>query len=224
MYRTGDLARWRPDGVLDFLGRADQQVKLRGYRIEPGEIEAALVRRPGGADGGRRREDGPGQKRLVAYVVPAADQDADASVLRGYLAQSLPDYMVPSASWSGAAAADGERQARPAALPAPDMTAKVLRGPRTPQEEVLCGCLPRYWGLGVSALTTIFALGGDSIISIQLVSRARRAGLIITPRAVFQHQTVAALAASAQLLRRRHRVARRRHRRLVADADHALAG
>ena len=201
MYRTGDLARWRADGVLDFIGRADQQIKLRGLRIEPGEIEAALLHHPSVAQAAViARTDGPGGKRLIAYVVAAPDQSIDQAQLRTHLTGTLPDYMVPPAFVvldRLPLTPNGKLDRR--ALPAPDIAPAVMRAPRTPQEEILCSLFAEVLALPrVGIDDNFFALGGDSIISIQLVSRARQAGLILTPRAVFQHQTVEALAATAQ--------------------------
>ena len=204
MYRTGDLARWRADGVLDFLGRADAQVKIRGFRIEPGEIEAALTRHPAVAQCAViAREDQGGNKRLVAYVVAAAGASADAAALRSHLGASLPDYMVPSAFVlleRLPRTSNGKLDRR--ALPAPDLAPTGgYRAPRTPHEQILCGLFAEVLGLErVGIDDGFFALGGDSIMWIRLVSRARQAGLIITPRVVFQHQTVAALAAAASPL------------------------
>ncbi|MGK5545509.1 amino acid adenylation domain-containing protein [Streptomyces sp. URMC 127] len=202
LYRTGDLVRRRPDGTLEFLGRTDDQVKVRGFRIEPGEIEAALARHPGVARAAvTLREDGPSGRWLVAYVVPAATgSPVEVAGLREHLQGLLPEYMVPAAF-----VVLDELPLLPsgkldrASLPAPGVTpAPGGRPPRTPQEEVFSGLFAELLGVdGAGAEDGFFALGGDSIVSIQLVSRAREAGLVITPRDVFLHQTAAALAAVA---------------------------
>ena len=214
MYRTGDLARWRSDGVLEFLGRADAQIKLRGHRIEPGEIEAALLRQAGVGqavvvarqDGGAA--GGGGGSRLVGYVVAAAGApvlgaggaQVLGSGLRAALAAELPEHLVPSAIVVLEAlplTPNGKLDRR--ALPAPEYSGSAgSRLPRTPHEELLCGLFAEVLGVERVGLDdNFFELGGDSIVSIQLVSRARRAGLMLTPRAVFQHQTVAGLASVA---------------------------
>ena len=230
MYRTGDLARWRADGVLEFLGRADAQVKLRGFRIEPGEIEAALVAAcrccAGGGDRARGR---PG--RQAAGRLCGGGGGCGGRMRRccgRILRASLPDYMVPSAFVvldRLPLTPNGKLDRR--ALPAPELhVARRGAAPRTPQEEILCGLFAEVLGLErVGIDDNFFALGGDSIMSIQLVSRARKAGLLITPRAVFQHQTVAALAgvAGRSLRRRAAALPRHRDRRVAGDADHALA-
>ncbi|WP_020722882.1 non-ribosomal peptide synthetase [Actinomadura atramentaria] len=202
MYRTGDVGRWLPDGTLEYLGRSDQQVQLRGFRIEPGEIEAALARHASVADVAVVvREDRPGDKRLVAYVVPAEGAAADARELRAFAARDLPDYMVPANVVELDAlplTVNGKLDRR--ALPAPDLAVAVSgRAPGTAEEETLAGLFAEVLGLErVGADDGFFDLGGDSIIAIQLVSRARQSGLVISPRDVFQHQTVEELARIAR--------------------------
>ena len=203
MYRTGDLGRWRRDGVLEFLGRADAQVKLRGFRIEPGEIEALLVRQAGVSAAAVivRAPEGGGERRLVGYVVPSAGAAPDVSQLRLALSAALPDYMVPQAFVvldRLPLTQNGKLDRR--ALPAPEAgPEREYRAARTSSESVLCGLFAEVLRLDRVGLDdNFFALGGDSIVSIQLVSRARRAGLLLTPRLVFQHQTVEALAAAAE--------------------------
>jgi len=199
MYRTGDIARWRTDGALEYLGRADDQVKIRGQRIELGEIESVLADHADvQAMAVVAREDTPGAKRLVAYVVSTGDVD----VLRDFAAATLPEHMVPSAFVAMDVlplTPNGKLDRK--ALPAPDFGSVGGRSARTPAEQLLAGLFAEVLGLSeVGAEDSFFALGGDSIMSIQLVSRAKQAGLRITPREVFERRTVAELAAVAQIL------------------------
>nr|WP_312875374.1 non-ribosomal peptide synthetase [Allocatelliglobosispora scoriae] len=218
MYRTGDLAKWTGTGALEFAGRADGQVKVRGFRIELGEIEAALAAHPAVAQAAVVvREAAPGVKRLVAYVVAPPDNTNSSRVapgevapgegaavgeLREFVARALPDYMVPAAFVTIAAlprTISGKLDH--AALPAPDF-AELAGGreARTPREEILCGLFAEVLGLPrVGVDDDFFLLGGDSIVSIQLVSRARAAGLLLSPRDVFRHKSPAGLAAAARI-------------------------
>uniref|UniRef100_UPI0021D180A4 non-ribosomal peptide synthetase n=1 Tax=Streptomyces lycopersici TaxID=2974589 RepID=UPI0021D180A4 len=202
MYRTGDLARRTADGELVFGGRADEQVKVRGFRVEPGEIEAVLAgHRSVGHVTVVVREDRPGDRRLVAYVVP--DGDVDAAGLREYVAERLPEYMVPTAVVTlDALPVTVNGKLDRAALPAPDFTdAAEGRGPRTPTEQLLCRLYGEILGLErVSAEASFFELGGDSILTMLLVSVARRAGLVIAPYQVFELATPARLADVAEPL------------------------
>ncbi|MBV9773995.1 MAG: AMP-binding protein, partial [Gemmatimonadetes bacterium] len=200
LYRTGDRARWLADGTLEFLGRIDQQVKIRGFRIEPGEIEATLERHPAvRAAVVTVREDVPGDRRLVAYVVPVEGQAPDVAELRAHLRETLPDYMVPSAFVALEELplnANGKVDRR--ALPAPEgrlATREAYVAPRTDTERALAEVwkqLLRVEQVGIH--DNFFELGGDSILSIQVVARAQRAGVRVTPRQVFEHPTVAELA------------------------------
>ncbi|MER5528768.1 non-ribosomal peptide synthase/polyketide synthase [Streptomyces sp. NPDC002677] len=192
MYRTGDLARWTADGELEYLGRADDQVKLRGFRIELGEIEAVLAAHPAVAD----TAVVPRDERLVAYVV-AAGSGADPAELRAHTARSLPDHMVPAAVVTLDAlplTPNGKLDRR--ALPTPDFAAEVTdTRPRTPLEETLCALVAEVLGLErVGVEDDFFSLGGDSIVAMQLVARARAAGLAFSPRDVFRHKSAAGLA------------------------------
>ncbi|WP_190816260.1 non-ribosomal peptide synthetase [Saccharopolyspora pogona] len=199
MYRTGDLARYDRDGGLEYLGRADHQVKVRGFRIELGEVESVLVRQPGVAQAAVIvREDRPGDRRLTAYVVFSGE--ADIVRVRSGIAEELPDYMVPAAFVVlGELPLTVNGKLDRAALPAPEHSAPAAgRAPRTPREKLLCELFGEVLGLeSVGIDDSFFQLGGDSILSLQVVSRARRQGLVISARDVFRHQTAAALALTA---------------------------
>nr|WBO76410.1 amino acid adenylation domain-containing protein [Streptomyces sp. SBE_14.2] len=197
LYRTGDLARWTSDGRIDFLGRADDQVKIRGFRIEPAEIESALTAHPAVTQALVTVSQDGARKLLVAHVVA---EGADPAALRAHVAERLPDHMVPAVvvpldRFPQLANGKLDRSA----LPAPDFSALSSgRAPATPMEETLCAIVAEVLGLEqVGADDDFFALGGDSIVAMQLVSRARAAGVRITPRLVFRHRTAAALSAVA---------------------------
>ena len=194
MYRTGDLVRWGADGQLEYVGRADEQVKIRGYRIELGEVQAVLA----GLDGVEQaaviaREDRPGDKRLVGYVTGTADP----AEIRAALAERLPAYMVPAAVVVMQAlplTPNGKLDTR--ALPPPEyQDVDRYRAPATPVEEILAGIYVQVLGLErVGVDDSFFELGGDSILSMQVVARARAAGVLCRPRDIFVEQTVAGLA------------------------------
>jgi amino acid adenylation domain-containing protein/non-ribosomal peptide synthase protein (TIGR01720 family) len=232
LYKTGDLGRYRADGSIEYAGRADDQVKIRGFRIEPGEVEATLAQHPcvhAAAVVDRIGDDG--EKRLVAYVVPTRGQgtgdrgqegvDSDTASLspityhlspgelRAFLKERLPEYMLPSAFVVVEAlplTANGkiDRQA----LPAPTRDRRPSTSfvaPRRREEQLLADIWADALGLSrVSIHDNFFDLGGDSFLVIQVTSRANTAGLHLTPRLLFQHQTIAALAAAAAV---RHAIA-----------------
>lgn len=198
MYRTGDIARWRHDGTVAFLGRADHQVKIRGFRIEPGEIEAALERHPGISQAAVIvREDAPGDRRLVAYVVPSGPDPLEPAELRRYTADRMPAYMVPSGFVTLAAlplTGNGKLDRR--ALPAPSLSsAPGGRKPRTPREQVLCELFGEVLGVAVTIDDNFFELGGHSLLAARLAARIRDVlGTDIGIRSLFAAPTVAELA------------------------------
>ncbi len=209
LYRTGDLVRYRPDGEIEFLGRIDHQVKVRGFRIELGEVETVLSEHRDVKEVvALAREDTPGEKRLVAYLVlrDGAGMDAEGltvTELRRYLKARVPEYMLPSAFVTLdelPLLPNGKVDRR--GLPAPDEMRPELEAayvaPRTERERILAAIWSEVLGLEqVGVHDNFFELGGDSILSIQVISRANQAGLKLMPRQLFEQPTVAGLAAVA---------------------------
>jgi amino acid adenylation domain-containing protein/non-ribosomal peptide synthase protein (TIGR01720 family) len=206
LYKTGDLARFRANGSLEYLGRVDNQVKIRGFRIELGEIETVLRQHPQVLQSvAIAHEDVPGQKRLVAYIVPQHQQPT-IDELRHFLKEKLPNYMIPAAFMllkTLPITANGKVDYR--ALPTPDFSHHVedkFIAPRTVIEEKLVAIWSEVLRIGkVGIHDNFFELGGDSILSIQLISKANQAGIQIAAKQLFKYQTIAELAAVVGITR-----------------------
>jgi acyl carrier protein len=206
LYHTGDVARWLPDGSLEFLGRRDSQVKVRGFRIEPGEIEAALAGHPAVTEAvvvAREDRNRPGDRRLTAYLVPAPGEEPSAADLQELLRRSLPDYMVPSVFVLLAALPlNRSGKVDRSALPAPgEMGSGETRTSYVPPRNEMEERIARVWRevLGVERVgvhDSFFDLGGHSLLLLQAVSRLQEAlGRDLPKGLMFEHPTVASLAA-----------------------------
>jgi amino acid adenylation domain-containing protein len=203
LYKTGDLARYLPDGNIEYLGRIDNQVKIRGFRIELGEIEAVLSQHNYvETTCVTAREDSPGIKRLVAYIVPPKNVTPSTNELRQFLKARLPDYMIPSAFVTLETlplTPNGKLDHR--ALPEPNLRGEIelnFVAPRNLEEEILATIWSQVLRVEpVGIYDNFFELGGDSILTIQIITRARKAGLELTPKQLFTHQNIAELATVA---------------------------
>jgi amino acid adenylation domain-containing protein len=202
LYKTGDLASYLPDGNIEFRGRIDQQVKVRGFRIELGEIEAALIEHPLVRECVlAAREDEPGEKRLVAYIVTQREQTLPVSELRGYLSERLPDHMIPAAFVlldELPLTPNGKIDRR--ALPAPDKTRPELESGFTAPRTLVEQRLAQIWAevlhlTEVGVADNFFSLGGHSLLVMQVMARVRKAFQIELPlRSLFESPTIARLA------------------------------
>lgn len=207
LYRTGDLARWLPDGTLEFIGRVDHQVNIRGFRIELGEIETLLTQHPAiQAAAVIAREDTPGQKRLVAYWVNQPAQALTAAELTAYLQGVLPAYMIPAVCvpldvMPHTANGKINRKALPDPAVTTDSSADTYVAPMQPLQQQLADIWASVLGrTTVGIHDNFFELGGDSILSLQVVARARQQGLVFQPKQLFQYQTIAKLVAVVEQL------------------------
>ncbi|MGY1952550.1 non-ribosomal peptide synthetase [Pseudomonas pergaminensis] len=201
LYRTGDLVRQRADGLVEYLGRIDHQVKVRGFRIELGEIETRLLEHDAVREAVVLALDSPSGKQLVAYLVSDAEHGALRDALKAHLKAQLPDYMVPAhliVLDSMPLTANGKLDRRALPQPDPEANRQTYVAPRNELESTLAAIWCAVLNVQQVGLDdNFFELGGDSILSIQVVSRARQAGIHFSPRDLFQHQTVQTLAAVA---------------------------
>ena len=207
MYRSGDLARFKSDGTIEYLGRMDQQVKLRGYRIELGEIEAVLATHSSvNAGVVVLREAVAGDKLLVAYVVVKSDEQLDSAALRTHLATQLPEYMIPAAFVFLDALplnSSGKLDRKQLPVPTIQRSGQDYVAPQTQAEKTLAEIFAKLLRLStVSIHDDFFALGGNSLLAVRLVSAANQQGLPITVRDLFSCPTVAKLASTPNLVRR----------------------
>ena len=233
MYRTGDIVSWRHDQNLEFLMRADEQIKIRGFRVEPREVEAALLKCPGVRNVVViAHEYGPGDERLIAYVVPTSGSNVNKSVINAELRNHLPEYMIPAAILtikSIPLTTNGKLDKRE--LPVPEFTASIeYHSPRTPVEEILCSVFAEVLSIKrVGIDESIFALGGHSLLTMRLASRIREILLKeVTVRKLFELQTVRKVSEWLQGARATDLALERGHRpsfyvRLMVNRDCGLS-